>query len=374
MRLTFTLFCLLIISYSAQATRWTVSNSSARPAQFTQPQAAVDTAQAGDTILIYTNVNRYENFTINKPDLVIIGEGYSGFTTASENYITNYIYLEDGANNIVIKDLSIVYLTFGRRCCTVFNLANIEIDNSLIYAIDINYSNINGFVLRNSVLVYRHTSNNRAIKNAIISNNVLNNIFLPSDSENISIYNNVFDGGYSFYDRLYIDNSSNVSIFSNVFIPAYNGYNNSYDAIELQNTPQSVLISNNIFYKIRIRDNFPCTSCVYANNLTFENSDSITVLNNNIIEQDPLFITAPEGNDIYDWRKYDFRLAETSPAKGTASDGRDLGIYGGVNPTPYPNIYGKSSLPKVTRLFILNQLVGKDESIEIELEATSSKN
>jgi len=107
-------FCLLALSFGAQATTWTVSNNPNKPAQFTSAQAAADSAAAGDTLLISGSTTSYGDLDIEK-QLHLIGEGW-GPSVDIPTFSSIYCRHQDAtvnASGSVIEGLNMSGLHFG---------------------------------------------------------------------------------------------------------------------------------------------------------------------------------------------------------------------------------------------------------------------
>jgi hypothetical protein len=88
----------------------------------------------------------------------------------------------------------------------------------------------------------------------------------------------------------------------------------------------------------------------------------------NISNQDPKFVTgASSGNFVY---TDDYHLQSSSPAKGAASDGTDIGPYGGNNPFVWGGVF---SIPQITQTLITNPVINQSTPINTNIKANKAK-
>ncbi len=280
----------------------TVSSSSGFAADFTNLQEAIDSAFAGDIILLHGGI--YENSLSNRITLTkrlqIYGTGY--FLTENPQTQSNPVpatinssmYFEAGSAGSIIAGLNISSFVYVRennisliRCYAEFglNFSNTRPNNTLIQQCYL------------GGIIYASTS---------------------SDISGIIIRNSFIDG--------YIGPIKN-SIIENNIIAGVQG--------SCSSTPENTVFNNNIF---TYTDSDPLPNCsfnlnIFKNNLFVRNDDSPLDYNggNNQINValTDLFVGAGQGTST----DGQWLLKANSPALGAGVNGVDCGIFGG--PIPY---------------------------------------
>ncbi len=156
-------------------------------------------------------------------------------------------------------------------------------------------------------------------------------------------------------------NSASVVISHNMFF-SWQNFNSVYNAIISDNlfmfnttTPTSSSMARNVF-----NNNLGWRSALNPGVLPPESNSGSA----NIPNQDPLFETGLS-NTYYDYTK-DYHLQSTSPGKNAASDGSDIGIYGGSTPFVWGGIY---SIPKITMTNITNPVINQSTPINVNIKA-----
>ncbi len=325
----------------AQATIINVDNKANRPSGYlTNLQLAVTNASAGDTLYVYPSNISYGNINIKK-QLYLFGSGYDGkIGTASK---VDYFYLDTAATPSSNSSGTVIQgFTIERSVnCYKNNIKDIKITG--------NYFSYYG----NNINLYTDCSG------WVISNNYLSGDINISNNNTIVITNNVFKGN-SYGIRT--SNSSSIVISHNLFMNW--GYLNNV---------QNATVSNNIFI---------CNTGSYTggtmNNNTFTNnisycsnsSNSYTLPptgntgSGNLENQNPLFVTGSLSNNYDDTK--DYHLQSSSPAINAASDGTDIGQYGGTEPF----VWGKAlTIPSVTEMFISNPIINQGTDINVNIKA-----
>lgn len=339
--LLFSTICLAVItSYAATIT---VSNNPNSPGQYTDLQTAIDSASAGDVILVAGSSTSYGSILINKKALHIKGVGYNPNkqvplkATIANFHISAYSLTESGSGTI-IEGID-CGASNGNDRLSGFNalnpLTNITIRRCSGVRLEF-YDYVDGVLLNNNILTFIHTPSNgntNNINNIIISNNILGSIQINSDIPNTI---------------------QSLAFKNNLIIGAFSGYGciNS-------------IFSNNIFYYSNQNSN-SITYCNFSNNLSF-GGDSLFNINGtnnggyNLFNQDPLFVNKP---NIYYEDTDDFHTPTTSPVYSAGSDGTDLGIYGGTYPWPDGGSSGSGfmyqqepQIPQVNEMDILTPIV-----------------
>ncbi len=308
-----TVLCLFITSFSFSQHHWRVNNAYGIDADFTDVQAAFDSATAGDIIYIEGTNIPYGNGQATKP-LTIIGTGY--FLAVNDSTqanlapsIVSTIRLNPGSEGSYVAGLTI---------SGVFqvNVSNVIVERNNLSSISIGYSyDVGNVVIRQNYIFiindYGHYTS------AVIQNNIITYYISSSIKANWMIYNNTFYGSYTGTNGM-ID-VHNSSIKNNIVF-------NTYSTRPCINTNPAQ--NNNIEFNVCNKEN-----------------TSYPVPENNIWTAVIGEVIANEGT-----AEKKLYLIEGSPAIGYGEGGVDCGVYGGLNPyvlsgmPPVPHIF-KASVP-----------------------------
>ena len=268
-------------------------------AMYTDLQQAIDEAASGDTLYISGETSyTYPTVTIDKSNLTLIGKGYNtpNFTN---NPRINKINL-NGANDLALLGLRINGgSTYEVDQIGTDTLHNIIVSNCYIAGIRLK---ANGLLIENSLIFGRL---NNVVANALIKNSVLKSGYLDSQSSSIVFEHCIFLN----YDEI----NGGFLQFSNCVIDGGNITNDG---------------------------TFTFTNCLT------NDSTPLPAGNGNI--------SLPDGTELFvdvqaDFFDSDYHLAAGSPGIGAASDGTNIGMYGGS--TPYSaglissNIFAFHKLP-----------------------------
>jgi hypothetical protein len=159
------------------------------------------------------------------------------------------------------------------------------------------------------------------------------------------------------------------SIVNQCVILCQNLYTNSSHA------QVGTIFTNNIWYNTNFNPaNFP--NCVFTNNITYNiTSAAISMPSaNNQIQVNPLFVgtnipTAAYGynNGFSNAGGYNYRLQTSSPGHNAATDGTDLGIYGGGYPMNATGVV--PAIPQVSQMIINNAAVPQNGTLNVTFKA-----
>jgi hypothetical protein len=164
----------------------------------------------------------------------------------------------------------------------------------------------------------------------------------------------------------YADNLTPNTIVNHCVIIG-KGYNTNWKAA-------GTVFTNSIFYNTNFNAGNN-TGCVFTNNLVYNITVTAFTLplsgstgSNNSAALDPLFIGGTTGdpgwNNIFD---YNWRLPLTSPGHNTASDGADLGVYGGVLAVNQMGLI--PAIPQVNEINIGNAAVPQNGTLNVTFKA-----
>ncbi|MDF1549786.1 MAG: hypothetical protein P1P88_18300 [Bacteroidales bacterium] len=345
------LYFLLLISYisfTAQATVWTVSNNPNSPGQFSDLQTAIDTSivNNGDTLYISGSLTSYGNITLNKP-LTLIGTGHhpnKDFPLVSK---TGSITLDEktDAYGTVLNSADgskIIGLQTG-RLQDYYGASNIKVSKCYIRpeyggAISASTSS-NNWIISNNFITCTHYNSSTiylgGTSNVLVNNNVIN-----ADAGNNLL------AGY---------NNTNIIISHNLFIQS-----TSFATFSISNA----IISNNIFYGVQPTG---ASSCTFNNNIatSYDLPYDDNTGSNNINVQAPGFVNVPAADYVFNWG-YDYRLTASSPGHNAGTDGTDIGPFGGSDPL---STTGEPAIPVIMQMNILNPTLPENGTIEIQLKA-----
>lgn len=111
-------------------------------------------------------------------------------------------------------------------------------------------------------------------------------------------------------------------------------------------------------------------NCTFNNNITYETTNNTipygtNVGSNNLVGINPLFVNAPNRSGSL---AYDYTLQAGSPGENTASDGTDIGIFGGG--FAFIDLTGRARIPLVTTMTILNSSVPQGGTLDVQISGT----
>lgn len=288
----------LLLTVSAFATQISVSNSPQNPGQYSSIGAAITAAAAGDTLLVHPTSASYGNFTINKK-LVIIGGGFNVQKT-------NPFYTTFGSITLAAGcDGSKFYGFRASHFIDVFQLNNLPLDS--LFFEDL-------FLTNYIIFNYAHPTN-MVVRNCIIDYSNLNN----DVNSSVTFSHCIFEGSGP--------SNSNGSLLVEYCL--FQGNSTSH-----LNSVSGAVVQNCIFYDGAISSSI--TLSTFNNCMSFNLSPNTLPPGTNIGSGnqsgvDPLFVNNPI-NAAFSY-SLDYNLQAGSPALTAATDGGEIGIYGGPNPT-----------------------------------------
>ncbi|MCS6974726.1 MAG: hypothetical protein NZM13_09595 [Cyclobacteriaceae bacterium] len=369
-----TALILNVVLLPALATVRTVSNDPALPAQFTTTTEGGNTSfnnaqtasSPGDTIYLYGTRFSYGTITISKR-LVVIGAGYgpnNQFGQPTRVDVVNFF--RDGSTDPSGSVIAGLLISGNVNCTGTLATNNITIFRN----------KVGGFI-------YPYQGSNNG-SNWTIYNNIIYRIAGSSFSRtsssptNILILNNIIETSIQGF------NHNSVLIDHNIFL----GSNN------LSSLWQAV-ITNNIF--VRSSGNIfsgEVVFCTFNKNISNQNtigpSSSYSPTNifeatytstgggsntgsGNLTGTNPLFVNVPN-NDTYN-ATYNYRLQSGSPGRNYATDGTDVGIYGGSYPFPSGGAPGSGfdtspmpPIPQVTSVNIQNATIPPNGTLNVQVQ------
>ncbi len=360
-----TLFIIPLLFFSsASATVWTVDNNANATSQFTDIQPAIDSANAGDTIMVEGSNTTYSSFIVPKP-LTLIGEGY-----IDAHGLTAKINSNIGIASSYVRVMGFEILNNGKLFLR---------DADTIQDVVVSHCLLLGIELRG-----RDTGPQALFANIIFRNNVIKGGIALGKIDGVNAYrferihldtllveNCILQGGITLVKNAYA--AGNVSGLTSFALR-----NNVLNQASSCNCPfffpnptlgarvKNIVISNNIFYEVDPRE---CSNCTFTHNCFWDPANGRDSLpdapsgNNNLLRTDPLFVNYNGGSFV---ASHDFHLAPGSPCLTGGIGGTQIGIYGGTYPF---NVGDGPSIPIVDFLELLNSAVPPNSPIVIDLTA-----
>lgn len=343
-----------VLTFNCHATIRTVSNDPNNPAQFSTIGGAVNVAVTGDTIYVHASPTTYnENVTMNKR-LVMIGGGYVssnqlGYTTM----VNSFFFTRTGGD----PSGSII---------SGFNINSISVSGGLPTFSDIT-------LFRNRISSFFLVGNNWLIYNNILGGVSFGNNPIPN---NIIIQNNIFTSSSISGNT----GNSNFVIDHNLFLGSSNNFlNNVQFATITNNVFASVSSSSPILGTATINNNFnnnlANTFNISPTSPTNSFAGGPNTASGNFVGVNPLFVNVPDFATYNATSNY--RLQSSSPGKNAATDGTDIGIYGGAFPFPSGGAPGSGfdtsafpPIPQVTSVNIQNGTLAPGSQLNVTIQAT----
>ncbi|MFC2124117.1 hypothetical protein ACFLU5_04830 [Bacteroidota bacterium] len=331
----------------ALADVFTVSNDPTIPAQYTNLTDALAVADDGDTLLVKATRNSYSTVNLTQP-ITIIGEGFYPNKDISRRVYLS-ISIRSGSENSTLLGVNgsiSTYTTSGQQ------VNNINIERCVL----------------TSCLIY---GSNWVIKHCIMDGN----IHFYNVASNVSITNCIFKQYNSYLSCENTSSNSNVLINNNVFF-------NYHASFQFSNNLNNTIVSNNIFYGRSPSDQTGFSDVTFLNNLSYGAPDNTfpddapngVYSTDNLENEDPKFVTDGIPTDEDFSLDGDIHLQDGFPAKTGASDGGQIGIYGGPDPWPefdasVPHMnHPIPPIPMVQRMHILNTPT-KDGTLKVKVKA-----
>jgi hypothetical protein len=162
---------------------------------------------------------------------------------------------------------------------------------------------------------------------------------------------------------IYSSNASSVIISHNIFFN-FNYYQDVTNA----------LIKDNIFMCYNVTNSSYMYGNTFYNNLSWRSALNPYPLppesnsgSGNFSNQEPVFETATSSSSFVAGK--DYHLKSTSPGKNGASDGTDIGPYGGNSPFVWGGSFG---IPRITEANITNPVINQSTPVNVKVKAKSA--
>lgn len=301
------IIALSIITLTINATIWRVSQDDSYLPNFKTVQAAVDGANAGDTIYVYPGT--YDGILLNK-SITIFGVGY---------------YLNENSNDSINRFKSATSIS----TISVNKLGS----NSSLHCI--------------SIYAGAPSVNCDSVSNLEISNCQIGGGAIFTNSKNIKIQKSIIGGvyvnsnKYMFFGWISIGgfNCKAITIKNNVILDKSISFNENSEVYLKNNLAYGDIgVSNStIENNILMGNNFYFTNCWSQYNVIKTGSNYNYSLNNSIFATLEQVYPNPITTDHY-------QLSPNSMAKGKGEEGIDCGPFGGDDPY---QISGVSTIPSI---------------------------
>ncbi len=314
------------------ATQISVSNSTQNPGQYSTIAAAITAASAGDTLLVHPTATNYGNFSLNKK-LVIIGGGFNVQKTNPFYTTFGGITLQPGCDGSRF---------FGFRVGTVSTTTSAGAAMDSLFFEDIYFTQYLGFF-------YSFYPTNLVVRNCIVD--FINLSSATSSSATIS--HCIFEG-----DAIEASTGSLLVEYC-----LFQGSTNQLNGVSGAVIQNCILYDGNIG-SISLSTFNNCMSFNLTNN-TLPPGTNIGSGNQSGV--DPLFVNNPI-NQAFSFTR-DYHLQVGSPALTAATDGGQIGVYGGPNATF--SLSGEPLNSPIVRDFIItNAAVPVNGNLDIDVTIT----
>lgn len=300
---------LMSMAYWSNATIITVNNQVGSSADFDNVTNAMALAVHGDTIYVQPSATSYGSIAINKR-LIIMGAGHNpSFSPYNSSFTT--VTFQNSSSNAILKGLNINTVA-SATSATVNNIviSGCRISNYGGQCIDLASGTYNNWIFEGCVL--ETTTASFFNFEDFGSDLILRNNLISQNSYSIPIGN--LPSGTT-VDHNFILSTGNTNFEGVIY-------------------GSNILVTNNII-ATNASNNYGiagiCASCTFNNNILYNLGSGpfpTTPGNNNQVNVNPQFVNFNLSNIFsYDW---DLNLAVNSSGIGAATDGSDIGLYGGI--------------------------------------------
>lgn len=345
------LIACLFTAYLSEATVLVVDNNGNAPSGvFTTISTAISTASAGDTLLITPSSSTYGNANISKA-LVLIGVGFNPDMEIPFTSKVGSVTIQTVASGTKLIGLEFTsVLSLGN---TTGTLSNLVIENCRIqYIRTLSLSSLVNVIIRQNVILNSVALNTPNISLSATNQSnirIINNIFSFANTSTSWFGPSVTTGGATFDHNLFLGSTSQSAFRQLV----------------------NCLVTNNLFVTTPVSAPAGLTNVTFKNNLSNTTTFSaITGTNltfsDNLSNTDPTFVNLPLSTVTYTY-DLDAALETGSAGESVATDGSNLGVFGGDAPFKRTG----SVLP-VVRKFTIPSSVVQGQNIDAEVEVTGN--
>lgn len=339
------LLCAVSFSF---ATIRTVNNMPGSDADFTTVAAAITASTPGDTIYVQPSINPYSTASLDRR-VVLMGPGHNPSFSLYNSQI-NVLTLQPGSDNSIIKGLVLpsVQSSSGATIVNVL-FSGCLISNNSASALQVNSGVYNNWVFEGCAFI---AGSNPVSFSGIGANLIIRNCYAQSNAASITL-NSVPSGAL-------IDHCILSTINASVYGGAVLGSN-----VELRN---SIIISN---ASTNFGVGYNCGNCIIEDNILWNESGTFPssgLSASNFVNASPQFeFFYISGEYRYDWN---FQIGQESPGINTASDGSNIGIYGGI--FNYSHTGADGGTPQIVDFSLDSSTAPAGGTITIHLNANGS--
>ena len=317
-----------ICAISAHATVLTVSNNNNSPGQYFDFTTAHTAAANGDTIYVHGSPYNYGTFDISKR-LTVYGTGHNPQKQNINRSFVDNVNFHTGSKGSRLIGFE-VYQAWS---------ADNDVDSITIslckfnYRIIVDHSLCSNWVIENNVFLYAGE-----------------NIHGGCSQDGMRIRNNVLNGIIQSFSNC---QNNYHYVEHNVFLRAADAFTDCYN----------FYINDNIFY--RANPSGSGVSATWSNNLSYQCSTNAFPSGVNQTNVNPQFVNLPAAGAYFDY-SYDFHVSATGPAHNAATDGTDIGVYGGA--ADY-NQNGIPRIPYISQFAISNPSVAPGGTLNVTFKS-----
>lgn len=345
MKKLFLSIALCVMAGASFATIRTVNNQVGSDADYSSIAAAIGASSVGDTVYIQPSPTPYASLTLDKR-LVIMGPGHNPSFSPYNSTVTSVV-IQTGADAAIFKGLVINTLqTPSSNTISNVLISGCQLINYSASPLLIAVGTYNNWVFEGCAFIAGSVVPNMAY---LGSNLVIRNCYLQSSGQNYTLAN--LPSG-TVIDHC-IFNTYNTSVYYGSIV----GTNVEVKNSVLMTTASSV---NSAAYN--------CGLCNFHDNILWSTGGTFPTLAGNLNNVSPLFVNFYNSASYeYNWN---FNIGAESPAIDAASDGSDIGIYGGIFNFNHAGIDGGT--PNVVDFSLGSSSAPAGGTITIHLNANGS--
>ena len=357
LRLSILALAAVLLSFTASATTWTVSNNPNKPAQYTSLQTAIDSAAIGDTLLISGSPNSYGSLSLTK-QLHLIGEGIGSSVDDLPRVSSLYLFNQDNTINASGSTIEGLYITNYFYCAYAGYALIQDVTVTRCRMRYINYAtsfNCKHFTFDQCLIEYYASFGGT---NGWLGNST-------GQAEGFLFTNCVFDGLSSFHFNSIGDCNGHLVMRNCLFLSTSQNLNSG---------DMSEAVFENCMF---IGTNYPTnlSGCVFNHCLSHQGNDpTLPPAGNsgsgNVSDADPLFTAYNPTPANHSW-DHNYTLQAGSPAIGAGTSGTDIGIGGGAVSSFDGNLPHTPRGPVVTSLSLPVTAVAVGGTLQINVSAES---
>ena len=375
---------LFMVSQVADATIRIVDSQFASPTSFITVQAAIDASSPNDTIYVQASLATYPAATLTFP-VVIFGEGAlpnqqeqktSSISSLTLTYSSGNTTNAGGSKiyGLYINNLILGGSSYGVGSCTTcvppggsppsYNVSNLHFERNYINTTILAYGAQFNLVFKNNILnqVMNNTSGGTSLFNCNFYNNIIMNGFYVGAAE--------FGSGNNF--------SHNTCFINNIKFSGANIVDNLFDISGQYSSSQTFTTGYSYAYFHRN---------VFGMPLSTQSNAQITSTfgENQFVTGTQVIQGKPEGTGVINanyWSPgpyWNLHFNASTAGIGYASDGTDVGIYGGTSPwvdevstnERFRYFAAPSQLPVLTELNILTPNTTPNGTLNFQIKAKS---